>query len=517
MSRLAQNASVVAGATLASRLLGFVRDVIMAHALGASGVADAFFVAFRLPNLLRSLFAEGSLTMAFVPTLVRVRSTQGTEAAFVLARSVQLWVLAILGLLTLVVILAPEGATVLIASGFAAKRPDLFLLTTKLVAICFPYIVCISSVAVCAGILNACGHFLLPALAPCVLNLVLIVASLAAMVFQADVAVVLAWGVVVAGVAQWLLQQPALVQVGLSWRGRVDPWGDGVRRMGRLMLPTVLGSAVYQLNILFGTAMASFLPEGSISSLYYADRIFQFPLGVFGVAVGVAALPSLSRLAAEKDQARFLATLRQAVGLTSLVNLPAAAGLVGLSLPIVEVLFGHGRFSPEALGTTSAALEAYALGLPAFSCVRSLVAAHYALEDTRTPVRVALVCLGVYVGVGWVTMHDLGAVGLALASSVSAWLNGVLLASSLGRRLGPWLHGLRSLAVYGGLSLALGLGCRLMWPLGPWAVATIPVWAALYGVAVLRLRTPEAVFFADALGRRWPRLQRLLEALGLSK
>ncbi|HCF05638.1 MAG TPA: murein biosynthesis integral membrane protein MurJ [Desulfomicrobiaceae bacterium] len=517
MQRLAKNASVVAGATLVSRGLGFLRDVIMAYALGVSGMADAFFVAFRLPNLLRSLFAEGSLAMAFVPTFVKVRSESGVQAAFTVARSVQLWLLGILGLITLGVLLAPQTAAMLVASGFAVTRPELFERTAELVAVCFPYILCISSVALCMGILNACGHFLVPALAPCLLNICLIAASLLALAVHGDVAWFLAWGVLVAGVCQWLAQQPVLWRVGFSWKGPVDPLGPGVRRIGRLMLPTVLGSAVYQLNILIGTAMASFLPEGSVSSLYYADRLFQFPLGVVGVAVGVVALPSLSGLARVEDRPRFVGVLRQALGLTLFVNLPAAAGLAGLALPLVDTLFGHGRFSAAGIHTTSLALVAYAVGLPAFSCVRSLVAAYYALEDTRTPVRVAVVCLGVYVATGFAAMQVWGAVGLALASSVSAWANVFQLGLGLRRHLGSWVEGVRLWGGYAALSLGIALGCRALWSWGAWSLATIPVWAGAYGLFALRLGAPEATLVASALVRRFPRLALLLEGRGASR
>ncbi len=511
VSGLAKNASLVAGATLASRGLGFVRDIIMAHALGTSGMADAFFVAFRVPNLLRSLFAEGSLAMAFVPTFVKIRAESGVHAAFVVARSVQVWLLGILGVLTVAVLLAPEAATMLVASGFAVKRPELFARTAELVAICFPYILCISSVALCMGILNACGHFLLPALAPCLLNISLIAASLIALAVHGDVALFLAWGVLVAGIAQWLLQQPALLGLGFSWRGPVALFGPGVQRIARLMLPTVLGSAVYQLNILIGTGMASFLPEGSVSSLYYADRLFQFPLGVFGVAVGVVALPSLSALTRLDDRGRFVEVLRQALGLTLFVNLPAAAGLAGLAFPIVDTLFGHGRFSAAAISTTSAALMAYALGLPAFSCVRSLVSACYALEDTRTPVRTAIVCLGVYVVVGLAAMPSWGAVGLALASSVSAWANVLQLGWGLRRHLGPWVGPLGPWAGYALGSGLVGLGCSTLWSWGGWALATIPLWALAYGLVALAMGAPEAQLLAAAILRRFPRWRGLLE------
>lgn len=502
---IAKNASVVSGATLLSRGLGLVRDLIMAYTLGASVLADAFFVAFRVPNLLRSLFAEGSLTMAFVPTFVKTRQEKGMEAAFVLARSIQVWLVLILGLLTLLVLLFPQAVTMLIASGFAAKRPELFELTAGLVQICFPYILFISGVALCMGVLNSMGHFLMPALAPCILNITLIAASLLAVWMGGNVAVWLAWGVLVAGVGQWLLQQPVLRAKGFSWVGPVEPTGPGVRRIGTLMLPTILGSAVYQINILIGTGMASFLPEGSVSYLYYADRLFQFPLGVFGVAVGVAALPSLATLAVPERREEFSRTLASTLGLTLFINLPAAAGLAGLALPLVDLLFGRGEFGPLAVHGTALALLGYVAGLPAFSCVRSLAAAYYALGDTKTPVRVAVGCLLVYVVVGGTTMHIIGHVGLALASSVSAWINVVLLGVLLRRHCGAWFHFNRDLALSLALSLVMLAGCWWSTSFGRWSLACIPLWALAYMGASYALGVSQARLFAEVLGRRFDR------------
>ena len=499
---IARNASIVSAATLLSRLLGLVRDLIMAYALGASVLADAFFVAFRVPNLLRSLFAEGSMTMAFVPTCVRVRKEDGDQAAFTLARSIQFWLLVILGGLTLLVVFFPQTVTMLIASGFAAKRPEMFGLTAHLIRICFPYILFISAVALCMGVLNSMGHFLLPALAPCVLNIALISASLLAIWQDGNVAVWLAWGVLAAGLGQWLLQQPVLRQKGFSWVGPVRPAGPGVRRIGLLMLPTILGSAVYQLNVLIGTGMASFLPEGSVSYLYYADRLFQFPLGVFGVAVGVAALPALSSLAGEDQRPEFGQALSSALNLILFINLPAAAGLAGLAGPLVDVLFGRGEFSGAAVHGTALALLGYVPGLPAFSCVRSLASAYYALGDTKTPVRVAVVCLLAYVLMGGIGMQVLGHVGLALASSVSAWINVLLLGVLLRRHCGSWFRPGRDLPLCLLLSAGLLAGCRASAELGRVSLLLIPLWAGAYMGLGLLVRDGQARLLTAALGRR---------------
>ncbi|PKN31387.1 MAG: murein biosynthesis integral membrane protein MurJ, partial [Deltaproteobacteria bacterium HGW-Deltaproteobacteria-20] len=331
---------------------------------------------------------------------------------------------------------------------------------------------------------------------------VLIAASLLAIKVGGNVAVYLAWGVLVAGVGQWLMQQPILRSKGFSWIGPVEPAGPGVRRIGTLMLPTILGSAVYQINILISTGMASFLPEGSVSYLYYADRLFQFPLGVFGVAVGVATLPSLSLLAAPEKRAEFRETLATSLGLTLFVNLPAAAGLAGLSLPLVDLLFGRGEFSSVAVHGTSMALLGYVVGLPAFSSVRSLASAYYALGDTRTPVRVALGSLCVFVVAGYTGMQVLGHVGLALASSLSAWINVVLLGFLLRRHCGAWFRVNRDMVISLALSLAMLAGCWMSTRLGPVCLLFIPVWAALYMGAALLLNVSQARLFAKVLGRR---------------
>lgn len=501
-TKIARNASVVSGATLLSRVLGLARDLIMAYALGASVLADAFFVAFRVPNLLRSLFAEGSLTMAFVPTFVQIREKEGDQAAFTLARSIQLWLLFILGGLTLLVLLFPKSVAMLIASGFAAKRPEMFELTAYLIQICFPYILFVSGVALCMGILNSMGHFLMPALAPCVLNIALITAGLLAIRTGGNVAIWLAWAVPLAGFGQWLLQQPILRRKGFSWVGPVQPTGPGVRRIGLLMLPTILGSAVYQLNILIGTGMASFLSEGSVSYLYYADRLFQFPLGVFGVAVSVAALPALSSLAGEERRGEFKQALSSTLNLILFINLPAAAGLAGLAWPLVDVLFGRGEFSGPAVHGTALALLGYVAGLPAFSCVRSLVSAYYALGDTKTPVRTAVICLVAYVIMGGISMQFVGHVGLALASSVSAWINVSVLGFLLRRTCGTWFSVDRDLVLSLILSAGLFVGCWASSGLGWISLLFIPLWAAAYMGCSLLLGSSQARLLADALGRR---------------
>ena len=499
--QIARNASVIAGATLMSRVLGFVRDVVIAFALGAGPLADAFFVAFRVPNLLRRLFAEGSLTMAFVPVFTRTRNEEGISRAFALSRSTLIWLLAVLGCITALAMLAAEPVTVLMTAGWL-DDPELFRTTVRLVRICFPYILFISGVALCMGILNSMGHFLAPALAPCILNLVLIAAALIGVWSGMSIPLLLSAGVLVAGLGQWLLQQPFLHRFGFTWRGEWSLKDKAVQRVGRLMLPTVIGAAVYQLNIVVNTQLASFLPQGSISFLYYADRLVQFPLGVFGLAVSTAALPSLSDLAASSRDREFRKTLSSTLGLTLFISLPAAAGLIGLREPLIRVLFQHGAFEISATQATAGALLGYAAGLPAFSCVRSFVSAYYALEDTVTPVVVASICLVFNAALGFALMQLFAHVGLAVAVSSASWLNIILLGALLRRRTGPWLTMNWQLAATVGLSALVWAGSAATSQWGWPALALIPAWAGLYFAGALLLGVPEARLLTGVIRRR---------------
>ena len=499
--RLARNASIVAGATLVSRLFGFARDVIVAFALGAGMFADAFFVAFRVPNLLRRLFAEGSLTMAFIPIYTRVREEEGEEAAHAMARSAAMWLALILGVVTVVVELAAGPLTFAIAPGFA-DNPELFGLTVRLVRICFPYIMLISGVALCMGVLNASDRFLTPALAPVMLNVALIAAALAAYGLDWNVAVGMSWGVLAGGVLQFALQQPALTKSGFAWSGPRSWRNPAVRRMAILMLPTVFGAAVYQFNILFGTLLASFLPEGSVSYLYYADRLVQFPLGVFGMAVSTAALPRLSSLAAAGNMEDFNGSLRAALGLTLFICLPSMAGLMALADPIIALLFQRGAFTGEAVRATASALLAYSWGLPFIALSRPLVAAFYALQDTKTPVKIAVACLAVNIGLGAALMPFWAHVGLAAAVSVSSAANFGLLLLFLGRATGTVPMPLSPALKCCLLSLGVYLAAR--WSVGGpvhW-LAVIPVLAVLYIFAGHALGMDEARMFADIFRSR---------------
>ncbi|MBI4806377.1 MAG: murein biosynthesis integral membrane protein MurJ [Desulfovibrio sp.] len=499
--KIAKDASIVGAATLLSRVLGFFRDVIVAYVLGAGPVADAFYVAYRLPNTLRRLFAEGSMTMAFVPVFSDLREKQGDEAAFAMTRSALMWLLIILGVITALAVVFARPITLIIAPGFASN-PDQMALTTELVRIVFPYIIQISIVALCMGALNSMGHFLAPALATSELNTVIIIGCGVAWLFGLDVSHTLAWAVIVGGFGQIYMQMPALKRFGFSWRGPWKLMDEGVLRMGRLMLPTVFGAAIYQINIVVGTLLASFLAAGSISALYYADRLVQFPLGVFGAAVGTVALPSLARLAAAKEMPEFKHTLSASLRLTLFICLPATAGLMALAAPMVDVLFGRGAFTPEAEQATSAALIAYSVGLPAFACVRPLVSAFYALHDTKTPVRAGFYSMLANIALGAALMFPLKHVGLALATSLSSWLNVWLLGRALGASIGPWSQLGRTVWVSSGLSVLIGLGA-LLTPVNKYAaLAMIAVWAVVYMALAVILKVEEASMLLEFVKRK---------------
>lgn len=501
VSNIAQNASIISGATLLSRVLGFFRDVIIAFALGTGPMADAFFVAFRLPNLLRRLFAEGSLTMAFVPVFTKVKQEKGLQRSFVLARSTLVWLLMVLGIIIIFVLIAARPITFLIAPGFANDQ-DVFQLTVFLVRICFPYILFISGVALSMGILNSLGHFLSPALAPCILNLVLIASALMAVQFGFSVPVALAIGVIIGGIGQWLLQQPFLKSRGFTWRGDWSLKDAGVKRIGLLLLPTVFGAAVYQLNIVLNTILASFLPQGSVSYLYYADRLVQFPLGIFGVALSTAALPSLSSLISKSKLNEFRQTISTTISLNLFVSLPAAAGLIGLGQPIIRVLFQRGEFSSLSTEATFLALIGYALGLPAFCCVRSLISAYYSLEDTKTPVFIAVGCLIINGLLGIWLMQFWDHLGLAVAVSVASWVNCLALGFFLRNKVGSWFQGQGSLMVMLIMSFLMGLACYWTASWGWMALLLIPFWFGVYLLIGYILRISEAQIVLSILTRK---------------
>jgi len=447
---IARAAGVVSVATLLSRILGFVRDLIIARAFGAGTATDAFFAAFRLPNMLRELLGEGALSAAFIPVFTESFKTRGREGAWRLARTVfTILILVLLAVSSIGIVLAPWLIR-LIAPGFYAtpSKLDLAVYLTRLM---FPYILFIGVAALFMAILNSQGHFATPALSPSVLNIAMIGCALLLTPYVDPPIVALAVGVLVGGVGQLLIQIPAIWK-----RSRGVPWtldvGDpAISRITRLMAPGIAGLAITQINVFIGTLLASLMGEGGISVLYYAFRLIQLPIGLFGVAIATAAFPTMARHAANRSLEEVGATVAYAIRLVLFVTVPAMVGLMVFRVPIIQVLFERGAFDRTVTLATAEVVLFYAFGLGAYVSNRILVPAFYSLQDTVTPVRIGMAAVVVNIVSSLLLMRPMGLAGLALATALSSFVNLSLLLFTLQRRL-RWLHRLsiRSLAQIGG-------------------------------------------------------------------
>jgi len=433
--RVTKAAGVVGSATLLSRIFGFIRDVVIAWFFGAGLVSDAFFVAFRIPNLLRRLFAEGSLSVAFIPVFTEYLTQRGKKHAFEMAKSAIRLLSVLLVAITVAGILLSPFIVRVIAPGFVTS-PEKYSLTVFLTRIMFPYIFFIGLVALCMGILNALGHFAAPALAPVLLNISIIGSVFLIAPHMADPVAGIAIGVLIGGVLQLALQVPFLIKKGFYFWQKANMYHPGLKKVGLLMVPTIFGAAVYQINILVGTLLASLLAQGSVSYLYYADRLVQFPLGIFAIAMATAVLPTLSRQAAGKDLQAVRDTFSYAMKMVFFITIPSMVGLIVLREPIVALLFKRGAFDSETTRLTAYALLYYSIGLWAFSAVRIVVSTFYALQDTKTPVRMAIVSVCANVILGVILMGPMGHAGLALSTSLASMLNLGLLVWALRTKLG---------------------------------------------------------------------------------
>lgn len=460
---LVRSTSVVSGMTLLSRVMGFVRDMVLAALFGAGAAMDAFFVAFKIPNFLRRLFAEGAFSQAFVPVLSEYRQQRDVSEVRRLVAEVAGTLFGILFLVTLIGVVASPALVWLFAPGFA-DEPERFALAAEMLRFTFPYILFISLVALAGGVLNAYGYFAVPAFTPVLLNVCLIsVALWLAPGFERPV-VALAVGVFIAGAAQLLIQLPAMRRVGLLPLPRWGWSSDGVQRILKLMLPAIFGSSVAQISLLFDTIMASFLVAGSVSWLYFSDRLMEFPLGIFAIALSTVILPSLSRDHAAENQQAFSAKLDWALRLCLLVALPAAVGLVLLAGPMLATLFQYGEFSGHDVYMARWSLWAYGFGLLGFSLVKVLVPGYFARQDTRTPVRYGITALvtNMVLNVAFVVpmvLLDFVAphAGLALATICAAFVNAALLFKGL-RQQGVY----KPQAGWPQFSLQLGVSSALM-------------------------------------------------------
>ncbi len=488
--------ATVGGLTMVSRILGFGRDILIAAGLGTGMVADAFVVAFRLPNLFRRLFGEGAFNSAFVPLFSKKLEGEGPAAAQSFAADALAGLLFVLLVLTAVAEIAMPWLVMAIAPGFVSD-PAKFDLTVLLTRIAFPYLLCLSLVALLSGVLNSVGRFTAAAAAPILLNIVLIAALGVAFALglqnSPQAGVVLCWGVAVAGVAQLVMLALAAKREGMGVglvRPRLTP---DVRRLVSLGVPGLISGGITQINIVVGTIIAS-LQAGAASYLYYADRVYQLPLGIVGVAIGVVLLPDLARKLRAGAEAEVLESQNRALEFALFLTLPASVALAVVAEPIIRVLYERGAFTPEATTATAWALAAFAWGLPAFVMQKVFQPAFFAREDTKTPMRFATVNLIVNV-VGSVLLffvfQGLGIsphIGIALATTIAGWVNAVLLWAALVKRG----HFVADAALYRRLtwivvaSLAMGLVVWLLADaIAPWLVKPQPTAVRFVALAAL--------------------------------
>lgn len=487
-SSLLASSLVVSSMTFISRIAGLARDIVIAGLAGAGGAADAFFIAFKIPNFLRRLFAEGAFNQAFVPVLSEYAHKKSQAEVRLLINSVA----GCLGLALLVVTLAAMLAAPLLvwvfAPGFAAD-PVKQALTADLLRLTFPYLLLISLTAFASGILNTWGRFALPAVTPVLLNLSLIGSAFWLTPLLPTAAHALAWGVVIAGVLQLGVQLPALGKLGLLPLPKPNWQHEGVKKILKLMAPAIFGVSVSQINLLLDTVLASFLADGSVGWLYYSDRLVELPLGVFGVALATVVLPSLSKGYAAEDTSKFSGLLNWALRWVLLIGLPATLGLVFLAQPLLITLFHYGAMTSQDILMSSKSLQAYALGLLAFMLIKVLAPGYFARQDTATPVKIGIIAMVANMVFNLVLIWPLAHVGLALATSASAFLNAYLLARGLVK-----LNLLQFNAQW------LGFLARL-------AIALLVLFSVLW------LLTPEVNFWLEAsLSQRLVKLSLLLAA-----
>jgi putative peptidoglycan lipid II flippase len=460
-------ASFFSSATLLSRVLGFVRDVVLANYIGATALSDAFFVAFRIPNLLRELFAEGSISSAFVPVLTEVRTLQGEENVKRVASRAFTFILLLVGAVCVVGEIVTPLIVKVIAPGFTGER---FSVTVFLTRLMFPFLLFVALAAFTMGALNVKKVFFIPALAPAWFNVTIISTILILCSMDVHPAVAAAIGVTFGGFMQFATQAPTYIKKGYSFKFDFrfnDPW---LKKMGLLILPSTMGMAVVQLNIFVSTILASFLPEGSIAYLYYSMRLILFPVGVFGVAMAMAVLPTLSEHATKGDTEALREDFSFALRLLMVIAIPAMIGLMVLRVPIVNLLFQRGEFDLEATEGTAFSLLFYSLGIWSMVGVKVVVAAFYSMQDTKTPVKIAVVALMTNIILSVLLMIPLRHGGLALANAISSWINFALLFAVLRKRL-QRIDGeriIRTVLKAAVASVAMGVLCWLMSRGGLW-------------------------------------------------
>ena len=455
---LLKSSLVVGMMTMLSRVLGLCRDVVIAQFVGATAAADAFFVAFKIPNFMRKLFADGAFSQAFVPVLSEYREQRSFESVQLLVNKVAG---ALGGSLLIVTGFAVVGApviTAIFAPGFfLAEDPLRYQLTSDMIRITFPYLFLISLTGFCGAVLNSYGRFAVPAFTPVLLNITLIVAVMVAAPYFDQPAFALAWGVMAAGILQLSFQLPFMHGLRLTPKPLWDWQDEGVRRILALMAPAIFGVSVSQINLLLDVLLASFLPAGSVSWLYYSDRLVELPLGVFAIAISTVILPSLSRQHVSTSVEAFRATLDWAIRMVLLIAIPAAVALMILAEPILMTLFQYGKLTVSDITMASYSLQAYSLGLMAFMLIKVLAPGYFSRQDIKTPVKIGIIAMlaNMVMNIALVLpLHhywQLGHIGLVLATSLSACLNAGLL-----------YRGLRQQQVYAPMAGMVAALLRLM-------------------------------------------------------
>jgi len=437
-AHVAKAAGIVGAATMISRIFGLLRDVVIAAFFGAGWKTDAFWVAYRIPNMLRRLLGEGALTISFVPVFTEYLQKKSKQEAIELASTLFIILSVVLAVVSFIGIILSPLIVSLIAPGFI-KEPQQFALAVFLNRLMFPYIFFIALVALCMGILNSFRHFSAPALSPVMLNLAMIAAAFFLKDCFAEPIIALAVGVVAGGILQLIMQWPFLRRYGFRVKLKMNLRHPGLKQIGRLYVPTVFSASVNTLNVFIGTVLASLLPYGSVTYLFYADRVMELPIGVFAIALGTATLPSFSRQVAENDMEEFKSNLTFSLRLMLFMIIPSMVVLLAMNQEIIGVLFQRGAFDEKAAKLTGQALFFYALGLWAFAVVRVFLSAFYSLQNSRWPMKGAFVSVAVNIVASVALMIPMKHNGLALASSLAVIANAVILGLALRKTIGKFL------------------------------------------------------------------------------
>ncbi len=475
---LLKSGAVVSVMTLLSRVMGLVRDIVIANTLGAAAATDVFLVAQKIPNFLRRLFAEGAFSQAFIPVLTEYQQTKDKQIVLQLVGNVAGTLGGVLLLVTLVGVLGSKGLGLIFGLGFYTEGPiEKYYLVSDLIKITFPYILFISLTAFAGSILNSLGKFAIPAFAPVLLNVCIILAAIWVAPLLAQPVEALAWAIFVAGVLQLLLHLPFLWRAGYLAKPTWNWKDSGVRRILKLMAPAMFGVSVSQINLLLDTMIASFLVTGSITWLYLSDRMLEFPLGIFGIAIATVILPSLSREHAAENPAQMNRLLNWALHMVFLIGLPAAVGLFLLAEPVMLAVFQHGQYTLEHAYQSSLSLQAYVVGLMSFMFIKVLATGYFSKQNTRTPVKVGIIAMVVNMAFNLALFKPFGHVGLATATAISATVNAALLWLGLCRNGtltmdSRWLFWL----FRGGFAAAL-MALFIVWTTGEinvWRLASLP-------------------------------------------